>query len=367
MTLSGLEGCDIRKPMLYLDSGCSRHMTSVKSYLHKYVEQPKPKVVFRDDSTCTTEGYGSIKCNGIVFTKVAFVNGLKYNLVSISQQCDVKYIVQFDEKRATIFNSNKEIVMISPRVRDVYVLDMTSSAQESCFFEKAIKNLNWLWYKRLAHLNFKTINQLEKQNLVIGLPLSTQRINHVHHVKRESIIELTSKQNKHPLSTVITQNDEILNDDQSEHSNHNNDNHIINNLLNTKYVQTSEPLSSPADDASVLNTNPILTNPSLSIPSMASPTPQDKWSQDKHIKPVNIIGNPGAGMLNRAMAKELSAASTHECLFVDFLSEEEPKKVSKALKHPRCVDSMQEELNQFAKNKVWILVLAPYGKTIIGS
>ncbi|GJR56022.1 retrovirus-related pol polyprotein from transposon TNT 1-94 [Tanacetum coccineum] len=161
----------LRKPIWYLDSGCSRHMTGVKSYLHKYVEQLGPKVVFGDDSTCTTEGYGSIKCNGIVFTKVAFVNGLKYNLISISQLCDAKYNVQFDEKRReSILTSNKEIVMIAPRVRDVYVLDITSSAQESCFFAKASKNLNWLWHKRLAHLNFKTINKLAKQNLVIGLP-----------------------------------------------------------------------------------------------------------------------------------------------------------------------------------------------------
>ncbi|GKC45321.1 retrovirus-related pol polyprotein from transposon TNT 1-94 [Tanacetum coccineum] len=72
-------------------------------------------------------------------------------------------------------------------------------------------------------------------------------------------------------------------------------------------------------------------------------------------------------MLIRAMAKQLSAASAHECLFVDFLSKEEPKKVSEALKHPGWVDAMQDELNQFARNKVWTLVPAPYGKTIIGS
>ncbi|GKE95119.1 retrovirus-related pol polyprotein from transposon TNT 1-94, partial [Tanacetum coccineum] len=126
-----------RKPIKYLDSGCSRHMTGVKSFLHKYMEQPGPKVVFGDDSTCVTEGYGSIKCNGIVFTKVAFVNGLKYNLISISQLCDAN--------------------------------NMTSSAQESCFFAEASKNLNWLWHKRLAHLNFKTINKIANQNLVIGL------------------------------------------------------------------------------------------------------------------------------------------------------------------------------------------------------
>ncbi|GJY78276.1 hypothetical protein Tco_0484077 [Tanacetum coccineum] len=32
----------IKEPIWYLDSGCSRSMTSVKSYLHKYVEQPSP-------------------------------------------------------------------------------------------------------------------------------------------------------------------------------------------------------------------------------------------------------------------------------------------------------------------------------------
>ncbi|GJR84664.1 retrovirus-related pol polyprotein from transposon TNT 1-94 [Tanacetum coccineum] len=72
-------------------------------------------------------------------------------------------------------------------------------------------------------------------------------------------------------------------------------------------------------------------------------------------------------MLTRAMAKELSVASAYEYLFVDFLSEKEPKKVSEALKHSGWVDAMQEELNQFGRNKVWILVPVPYGKTIIGS
>ncbi|GKD62325.1 hypothetical protein Tco_1299834 [Tanacetum coccineum] len=73
-------------------------MTGVKSYLYKYVEQPGPKVVFGDNSSCITEGYGIINCGGIVFSKVAFINGLKYILISISQLCDAKYIVQFDDK-----------------------------------------------------------------------------------------------------------------------------------------------------------------------------------------------------------------------------------------------------------------------------
>ncbi|GJV58408.1 retrovirus-related pol polyprotein from transposon TNT 1-94 [Tanacetum coccineum] len=73
---------------------------------------------------------------------------------------------------------------------------------------------------------------------------------------------------------------------------------------------------------------------------MTSLAPQDIWSRDKHIELVNIIGDPGAGMLTRAMAKELSAASAHECIFLDFLFEEESKKT---------------------------LVPTPYGKTNSGS
>nr|GEV73511.1 retrovirus-related Pol polyprotein from transposon TNT 1-94 [Tanacetum cinerariifolium] len=125
-----------------------------------------------------------------------------------------------------------------------------------------------------------------------------------------------------------------------------------------KGIIKNEPSSSPAKD----------NKSSLALKVDSAPAaPQDRWSQEKHIELVNIIRNLGSRMLTRAMAKELSVALAHECPFVDFLSEKEPKKVFEALKHPGWVDSMQDELNQFARNKVWILVLAPYGKTIIGS
>ncbi|GJW31274.1 retrovirus-related pol polyprotein from transposon TNT 1-94 [Tanacetum coccineum] len=72
-------------------------------------------------------------------------------------------------------------------------------------------------------------------------------------------------------------------------------------------------------------------------------------------------------MLTRSMDAKLTAALSSECLFTDFLFEIKPKKVSKALKHPRWIDVMQEELNQFYRNKVWTLVPLPYGKIDIGS
>nr|GEU32351.1 retrovirus-related Pol polyprotein from transposon TNT 1-94 [Tanacetum cinerariifolium] len=485
-------------------SGCSRHMTGVKSYLHKYMEQPGPKVVFGDDSTCTTEGYGFIKCNGIVFLKVVFiVNGIKYNLISISQLCDAKYIVQFDEKRGTIFNSNKEIVMIAPRVRDVYVLDMTSSAQESCFFAKAYENLSWLWHKRLAHLNFKTINKLAKQNLVIGLPSlvyskdkpcsscekgknhranfktkqtsSIKKCLHLLHTdlfgpKKSQAPETVENQNDIKVKQLRTdngtkfRNSTLVNFCVEKGISHNfsspytpeqngvterknrtlieaartmlsgsvfskqywteaiatacytqNRSTIMKRHLKTPYeifhkripnISFLHVFGCPvyihnhkdhlgkfdkkADDGYLLgyslvsktfrvfNTRRQQTEETYHITFDESPedikfskpsvdninfAESERYPPDKYVHPYK----PSQRNASRAMAKQLSVASVHECLFVDFLSEEEPKKVSEALKHPGWVFAMQDELNQFARNKVWTLVPAPYGKTIIGS
>ncbi|GKE42525.1 retrovirus-related pol polyprotein from transposon TNT 1-94, partial [Tanacetum coccineum] len=170
-------GCEdyLKRSVWYLDSGCSRHMTRIKQYIRIYSKKSGPKVVFRDDSSGDTEGYGLVNYNGITFTRVAYVNGLKHNLISISQLCDANYKVLFTKTQGTIYNQNDEVVLIALRRRDVYVIDMSSFNKESntCFFAKASPSVNWLLHKRLSYLNFKNINNLAKHNLVSGLPSLT--------------------------------------------------------------------------------------------------------------------------------------------------------------------------------------------------
>ncbi|GKG30005.1 hypothetical protein Tco_0419903, partial [Tanacetum coccineum] len=60
----------------------------------------------------------------------------------------------------------------------------------------------------------------------------------------------------------------------------------------------------------------------------SDPVPHDRWSRYQHIELVNIIGDPSKGMLTRSMAAKLISASASECLFTDFISKIEPKKVS---------------------------------------
>nr|GEZ59488.1 hypothetical protein [Tanacetum cinerariifolium] len=48
----------------------------------------------------------------------------------------------------------------------------------TCLFEKATINESNLWHMRLGHINFKTMNKLVRENLVIGLPSNIFEIDH---------------------------------------------------------------------------------------------------------------------------------------------------------------------------------------------
>ncbi|GKC49713.1 hypothetical protein Tco_1072458 [Tanacetum coccineum] len=54
-----------------------------------------------------------------------------------------------------------------------------------------------------------------------------------------------------------------------------------------------------------------------------------------HIKLVNIIGEPLTSIRTRSRVRDSEATSAHECLYVNFLSEMEPKKLIKDLEEER--------------------------------
>ena len=83
-----------------------------------------------------------------------------------------------------------------------------------------------------------------------------------------------------------------------------------------------------------------------------------KWT--KAHTPDLIIGNPDAGVRTRT-------ATSNECLYHSFLSQNEPKKVEEALQDADWVQAMQEELNEFERNKVWTLVPRPKNRSIVGT
>ncbi|GKB02162.1 retrovirus-related pol polyprotein from transposon TNT 1-94, partial [Tanacetum coccineum] len=103
--------------------------------------------------------------------------------------------------------------------------------------------------------------------------------------------------------------------------------------------------------------HPAINEPDHVVPAdiLESVKPQDnvlnRWSREKYIELVNIIGEPLAGITTRSRVTDSDAASAYECLYVNFLSKIKPKKLIEALEEEGWVITMQEELNQFERNK----------------
>ena len=87
--------------------------------------------------------------------------------------CDAGYEVRFRPDCGTVHDLEGNIVLIAKRDDTLYTFDMSVNTlpNEVCFVSKTQAELNWLWHKRLSHMNFKDINKLSKKELVSGLPM----------------------------------------------------------------------------------------------------------------------------------------------------------------------------------------------------
>ncbi|GJZ33959.1 retrovirus-related pol polyprotein from transposon TNT 1-94 [Tanacetum coccineum] len=80
------------------------------------------------------------------------------------------------------------------------------SASPVCLLTKASSTKSWLWHRRLNHLNFGTLNELARKNLVRGLPMLKYAKDHLC----PSCQLGKSKKASHPLKAENT-NTEVLN------------------------------------------------------------------------------------------------------------------------------------------------------------
>ena len=87
----------------YLDSGRSRHMTGEKSMLLNLKPIEGGITSFGGMGKGKIIGIGKISIPSLAFIdNVLYVEGLKYNLLSISQFCDRGYIVSFNKDQCIV-------------------------------------------------------------------------------------------------------------------------------------------------------------------------------------------------------------------------------------------------------------------------
>ncbi|GJY37597.1 retrovirus-related pol polyprotein from transposon TNT 1-94 [Tanacetum coccineum] len=78
------------------------------------------------------------------------------------------FFVAFHKHTCFVRNLEGVDLLTGSRGTNLYTLSIGDMMKSSpnCLLSKASKTKSWLWYRRLSHLNFSTINQLAKQGLV---------------------------------------------------------------------------------------------------------------------------------------------------------------------------------------------------------
>ncbi|GJX33487.1 retrovirus-related pol polyprotein from transposon TNT 1-94 [Tanacetum coccineum] len=128
----------------YLDSGCSKHMMRDRSRLRNFMKKFIGIVRFDNDHFGAIMGYGDYVIGNSVISRHSY------------------YVLDTDGVELIKGYRGSNLYTIS-------IEDMMKSSP-ICLLSKASKNKSWLWHRRLNHLNFGTINDLGRKDLVRGLP-----------------------------------------------------------------------------------------------------------------------------------------------------------------------------------------------------
>nr|GEY96986.1 integrase, catalytic region, zinc finger, CCHC-type, peptidase aspartic, catalytic [Tanacetum cinerariifolium] len=437
-----------------IDLGCSKHMTGNRALLPNFVEKFLGTVRFGTNDFAVIAGYGDVVIGSMTIKKVYYVEGLGHNLFNVGQFCDKGLEVAFRKSTCFVRNENYVDLIIGDRSSNLYTIALNEVASNSLTCLLASSLQSWLWHQRLSHLNFTTINNLVKNNLVQGLPkmkfekdhlcsaCEQGKIHRKHHKSKtafaskkplyllhmdlcgpmrvESIngkryvgkslnpsvskVSEASKKDledlfqyfydeyfdsskimKSPTTNVESSNVEVPSPEEEVF-------HEISNSfqgetslssLNDDVQQSQEEVILPqtntqsisnnmvpnGDEASTLHNvfNERLKDAyfdastsfhdSSNVHTYYQPYPHEKkWTKDHPL--YKIIGDPKSSVRTRGQI-------ANSCLFSCLLSSIEPANVAEALRDVAWVSAMHEELDQFARLKVWRLVSRPEGKSII--
>jgi hypothetical protein len=135
-----------------------------------YISKSKTgNVTFGNDELGKIQGKGMlILSNGKGKVQdVLLVDGLKNNLLRVSQMCDRGCEVVFTSKDCKIksVNSGQVVAKGIRKENNVYVL---KEDREECHLRKLDER--WLWHRRLGHINFDHLIKLKNLEAVRDLP-----------------------------------------------------------------------------------------------------------------------------------------------------------------------------------------------------
>ena len=143
----------------YLDS-CSRHMTRDQSLFKVFKSKKGGNVTFGDGSKSQIKGKEIISLLGLLdIANVLYVEGLRVNLLSISQICDQDFMVLFSKGKCLVMDeSRKKLISGVCTLDNCYGLGPNT---DILYNSICLPNED-LWHQRMRYASYKNLSIVSK-------------------------------------------------------------------------------------------------------------------------------------------------------------------------------------------------------------
>nr|GEV74156.1 retrovirus-related Pol polyprotein from transposon TNT 1-94 [Tanacetum cinerariifolium] len=282
----------------------------------------------RNDHVAAVLGFGDLQWGNNLITRVYFVEGLSHNLFSVRLFCNSDLEVAFRINACFVRNLEGVDLLKGDGSTNLYTINLyeMASALPICLMARASSTKSWLWHQRLSYLNFDTINDLARNDLVLGLPKFKYHKEHLC----PSCEQGKSKRASHPPKPIPNSRHRL---------------HLLHMDLCGPMRIASKNVKQYVlvivDDYSRYTWVHFLRS-------------KDEAPETKDHPLEQVIGEPSRPVLTRNQLR----SDGDMCMYALTMSTMEPKNVKEAMTDPAWINSMQEKLLQFKRLDVWVLVPA---------
>ncbi|GJX98605.1 retrovirus-related pol polyprotein from transposon TNT 1-94 [Tanacetum coccineum] len=319
------------------------------------------------------------------YDRVYYVEGLSHNLFSVGQFCDGGLEVAFRQHTCHIRNKDMVDLLQGSRSTNLYSISLNEmlAASPVCLLTKASSTKSWLWHRRLNHLNFGTLNELARNDLVRGLPMLKYDKDHLC----PSCQLCKSKKSSHPLKTVNTNTEfsilythgplQTMRDERRRAD------------IGLTSVQSSTGLKpnpmAPMHNGAGLEISALHSGRSrselINDPTTPSVPPSAKqleelfqplFDDDEEFPTscsdtLGSISSSGTVIVDVTLNSPITHVQkwTKDHPLANVIGELTSPNYKQALEHSCWIEAMQEELHEFERLDVWVLVPSPDNILII--
>jgi hypothetical protein len=147
-----------------LDSGCTSHITGRKKIMTEMRHNVNITVTYGDMSQSAVLGLGKVVVTpDISLVDVMLVETLGCNLLSVRALGKMGFAVFIDyDIVVLLWSKSLKVAFVGHIENNLYVVDFSEKTSTSACAYFGNANVGWLWHRRLAHVNMRTLQSLHK-------------------------------------------------------------------------------------------------------------------------------------------------------------------------------------------------------------